>query len=45
MRFIDVVYYKKCYICSSREAANSDKFKEIMTNAGFILVNEKVRES
>jgi mitogen-activated protein kinase kinase 7 len=29
------------YNCSRLEAVNSDKFKEIMTNAGSLLINEK----
>jgi hypothetical protein len=29
---------------SNREAINSDKFKEIMTNAGYLLINDKVNK-
>ena len=29
---------------SDREAINSDKFKEIMTNAGYLLINDKVNK-
>jgi hypothetical protein len=29
---------------SNREAINSDKFKEIMTNAGYLLINDKVNQ-